>query len=373
MASNFEFLRQYWPDLAQLGEIAELYLFSDPNQCILKLGLLGERIATGIVSYEKIALPANTSTAGLLSVLERNNILPQKIDALLFAIRKAKSSAAYRTQYTVDQARTLLQATFHLGTWYMEVYGDGNFVATPYAEPADLSLQEDYQAILQKQEASLTELPVQAIANPTAASEIPAEKRRQKASDAADALLLSEAETKYLTAEKIRMDLSALPVVNYAIQQNKAPLFQTFVIQNISDTAIEHAEISITATPELCLPYTRQIDLLPAGCIYQAKDVRPILNAEYLASLTEKVTGFLQVSLLCDGQPLCTEYLEITALAYDEWPGMNLYPELLASFVTPNHPEVTKVIARAADQLGQWTQDPSLDAYQTKDSHRVLL
>lgn len=373
MASNFEFLRQYWPDLAQLGEIAELYLFSDPNQCILKLGLLGERIAAGIVSYEKIALPANTGTAGLLSVLERNNILPQKIDALLFTIQKAKSSAAYRTQYTVDQARTLLQATFHLSTWYMEIYGDCNFVPTPYAEPADLSRQEDYQTILQRLEASLAKLPVQATASPTAASEIPAEKRRQKASDAADALLLSEAETKYLTAEKIRMDLSALPVVNYTIQQNKAPLFQTFVIQNISDTAIKHAEISITATPELCLPYTRQIDLLPAGCIYQAKDVRPILNAEYLASLTEKVTGFLQVSLLCDGQALCTEYLEITALAYDEWPGMNLYPELLASFVTPNHPEVTKVIARAADQLGQWTQDPSLDAYQTKDSHRVLL
>lgn len=372
MASNFTFLRRYWPDLAQLGELAELYLFSDPKNCIFKLGTLGERIAAGILSYEAITVPEGTSPAGLLRLLERNRILPPKIDGLLFAIRKAQNSTIRQSQITVDQAKTLLQAAYHLSCWYMEVYGDGNFAAAPYAEPAGLSGQEDFQGTLQKQEEALAGLPAQVTAGPTAASGIPAEKRRQKAADAAEALTLSAAETQCLAAGQVRLELSALPVVNYAIQQNKMPLFQTFVIRNTSDTPIQHTELSITASPAFCLPYTKPIDLLPAGCTYQVKDVRPILDAAYLAGLTEKVTGLLQVSLLQDGQPLDTEYLELTALAYDEWPGMNLSPELLASFVTPNHPEVTKIVARAADQLGQWTQDPSLDAYQTKDPHRVL-
>ena len=31
MKSNFEFLKEYWPALAQIGETAENYLYSDPN------------------------------------------------------------------------------------------------------------------------------------------------------------------------------------------------------------------------------------------------------------------------------------------------------------------------------------------------------
>ena len=31
MKSNFEFLNRYWPALAQIGETAENYLYSDPN------------------------------------------------------------------------------------------------------------------------------------------------------------------------------------------------------------------------------------------------------------------------------------------------------------------------------------------------------
>lgn len=31
MKSNFEFLKEYWPALTQIGETAENYLYSDPN------------------------------------------------------------------------------------------------------------------------------------------------------------------------------------------------------------------------------------------------------------------------------------------------------------------------------------------------------
>ena len=44
MKSNFEFLNRYWPALAQIGETAENYLYSDPNACIFKIGLFAERL-----------------------------------------------------------------------------------------------------------------------------------------------------------------------------------------------------------------------------------------------------------------------------------------------------------------------------------------
>ena len=40
MKSNFEFLEKYWPALSQMANAAENYLYSDPNACMYKLGIL---------------------------------------------------------------------------------------------------------------------------------------------------------------------------------------------------------------------------------------------------------------------------------------------------------------------------------------------
>ena len=37
MRSNFDFLAHYWPDMAEIGALAEAYLYADPNACILNL------------------------------------------------------------------------------------------------------------------------------------------------------------------------------------------------------------------------------------------------------------------------------------------------------------------------------------------------
>ena len=57
MKSNFEFLKEYWPALAQIGETAENYLYSDPNACIYKIGLFTERLVQEILVFEGIVEP----------------------------------------------------------------------------------------------------------------------------------------------------------------------------------------------------------------------------------------------------------------------------------------------------------------------------
>lgn len=37
--------------------------------------------------------------------------------------------------------------------------------------------------------------------------------------------------------------------------------------------------------------------------------------------------------------------------AYDEWSGLLIMPEMIAAFITPNHPAVTTVIREASDFL----------------------
>jgi len=48
MKSNFSFLEQYWPDIAEIGSDAEVYLYSDADVCVFKLRQLGEHIVSAI-------------------------------------------------------------------------------------------------------------------------------------------------------------------------------------------------------------------------------------------------------------------------------------------------------------------------------------
>ena len=42
-------------------------------------------------------------------------------------------------------------------------------------------------------------------------------------------------------------------------------------------------------------------------------------------------------------------------MAYDQWTGARIMPELLATFVTPNHPILSRISVKASQFLEKWT------------------
>ena len=170
----------------------------------------------------------------------------------------------------------------------------------------------------------------------------------------------------------LRMEAAAAPVINYAMHQNGAAAVHTVVIENTGEAPIRDVQLEITAAPEFLLPFTQPIGHIPAGQTVTISRPKLILNGEYLAQMTEKVCGVLTFRLKDGEQVLAEQMAETEILAFDQWHGLGLYPELLASFVTPNHPQIARIIARATKYLGQWTGDTSMDAYQSQDQNRVL-
>ena len=57
MASNFAFLHEKFPELAELGMLAERYLRSDPQSCLMKTGLLCEGMIRVMFALDDITLP----------------------------------------------------------------------------------------------------------------------------------------------------------------------------------------------------------------------------------------------------------------------------------------------------------------------------
>lgn len=173
--------------------------------------------------------------------------------------------------------------------------------------------------------------------------------------------------------KKFDIEIQKTSFLNYALQQNKLPIIQQLVIHNKTAEDYHNVQLKIWSVPEMVKPFELNLEILPSDTPFLVKDVVLHANAEYLAGLTERVVGTLYLSLSKDEVILQEENYEMTALAFDEWHGSLIYPELLVSFVTPNHPEVIKINAKAANILGKWTGDSSLDAYQTKNSNRVVM
>ena len=57
MASNFAFLEESFPELAQVGILAERYWRSDTHSCLLKLGLLCEGMVKVMAIMDRVTLP----------------------------------------------------------------------------------------------------------------------------------------------------------------------------------------------------------------------------------------------------------------------------------------------------------------------------
>lgn len=169
-----------------------------------------------------------------------------------------------------------------------------------------------------------------------------------------------------------RIEAELLPVVNYALHQNMIRFLQSVTVINQGQVPLTDGELVFEASPSFCRGARKHLDLLPGGERLCLRETDLALDPEYLGSLTEQVQGELTIRLQKDGQELAVFRGQTAVLTFDQWQGSEVYPELLAAFVTPNHPAVAKILARAAEILGKWTGDPSLDGYQSQDPNRVL-
>ncbi|MFT3985117.1 MAG: DUF4011 domain-containing protein [Lachnospiraceae bacterium] len=160
-------------------------------------------------------------------------------------------------------------------------------------------------------------------------------------------------------------------VITYAIQQNGLRIVRNVNIKNNTEEDIQRIMLKVSSDNELIIPFEQGIETIQAGKELKLSDLRVIIKGDYLASLTERVVCILKVEV-CHGEDiLAVDYRNITALAYDEWPGLKYFPDMLAAFVTPNHPVIAELLQLTSRWLQKWTGQPSLEGYQCQDANRV--
>lgn len=202
MKSNFEFLKDSFPVLANFGELSEKYLYTDSNSCLMKLGMIGETIVNLIFTYDKLPLPYDNTAVNRIDTLYREGLIKHDLADILHALRKKRNLAVHENYASVEDGKALIQMAYSLTEWFMQTYGDWNYQSKPFVMPSDSAsaVSVDKAAEEAKEDLLMDEASKVAAAAPA----VSMDDRRKQAGKAAGRRFKSEAETRYLIDEQLR-------------------------------------------------------------------------------------------------------------------------------------------------------------------------
>lgn len=207
MSSNFSFFQGKWDVLANLGETAEKNVYHDPHTTVMKLRLFAETLTKFILASENIREAHGTTQVDRINTLRREGLLEPELIDIFETLRRKGNLAMHEAGYgKTEEAKALLQLTFRLSIWFMEVYGDWGFQALEYIEPQELSeqstesLQREYEEKVKKLEEELETIRQQAEGEQ---AEVKTE-RKKKSKKFMRRHQLTEAETRTIIDGKLR-------------------------------------------------------------------------------------------------------------------------------------------------------------------------
>ena len=161
-----------------------------------------------------------------------------------------------------------------------------------------------------------------------------------------------------------------VPCMNYSMVINKCPSIINCLIVNKEANDWQH--VRVTLEGEMLSAKQAFVDLIPAHSEFDLKDTLSLVaDGNALINLTEGINSHFTLAISVGDKEVLRHDFPIYLMVYDQWTGASIRPELLASFVTPNQPLLSRVAANAAKYLEKWTGSGSLNEYQSHDPNRV--
>lgn len=167
------------------------------------------------------------------------------------------------------------------------------------------------------------------------------------------------------------VQLEYMPCINYAMMHNHIAILKFCTVKNKDDHDWNMVRIFIHG--EYINPAESIIETIQAGQTLKINTLKIIVDANQLIELTEGIDSSFKLSLSIQNEIIFEHEYPFYLMAFDQWTGISVLPELLAAFVTPNHPLLSRVSVNASNFLNQWTGNSALDEYQTQNPNRVRM
>ena len=136
MPSNFNFLAEKFPELADDGRKAEKYLYADNEVCMFFIS----RIFDNVVKYLCSVNGVNNDGIRLaepINDLFQKNAIDEGVYLLLEMMRTFRNGNAHNKDYSLNESMILLQMSHVLCEWLMESYGKTGYTRKGFTMPQD--------------------------------------------------------------------------------------------------------------------------------------------------------------------------------------------------------------------------------------------
>ena len=171
--------------------------------------------------------------------------------------------------------------------------------------------------------------------------------------------------------ERIKVGGNILPIMNFAFQQNYIPMVRNLIFTNPGAETLRDLRLQISFEPAFAQAFSCPIgDLLPDTPV-EITPVRIIPVTDFFLGLTEKTIGSMCIEVWAGSEQIFRRVDTIDLLAYDEWPGISILPEMISAYVTPNHPKIAEILSSAGRFLTKWHGQPSFTGYQSGNPNTV--
>ena len=164
--------------------------------------------------------------------------------------------------------------------------------------------------------------------------------------------------------ERFSVELAYVPYFNLALQQNALPVVYALKLANRTGADLEHLECRFSAEPPFIHEKTISVDKIASGEELALDKLNIELNYDLLSQLSEGIKGRLKLEVAAGAEMLFQQDFDCEAFAPDQWLGIQIMPELLASFVTPNLEAVAHLQSSVACELERATGSAAIYGYQ---------
>jgi len=371
MKSNFEFLNSHFPVLANFGELAEKYLYSDSNSCLMKLGMIGETIVNLCFTYDRIPLPNNNTAADRINSLFREEIIPRDLMDVLHALRVNRNKAVHENYASVADGKALVQMAYSLCEWFMQTYGDWNYHNQPFVMPPETS--EPVSTDKQSEQAQEKRLIEEAEKTASAAPAVEKEARKKQSGKAASQRIKSEAETRYLIdeqlrkvgweadTERLRYSKGTRPAKGRNIAIAEWPTDSTVVNNGYVDYAL-FIDMQMVATIEAKAIHKD----IPSVIDYQCKDYsRNIRSADKPYQIGTWGSYKVPFTFATNGRPYLAQYDTKSGVWFLDLRQHDNNPKALRGWISPTG--ISELLEKDISARNQELQKMSYDLLRDKD------
>lgn len=166
-------------------------------------------------------------------------------------------------------------------------------------------------------------------------------------------------------------NINKVGILSYIFAQSDLALLDSIYFMNNTTQDLTDLICEITFEFDFVENYEMKIEEVKAGDFIEISPIF-LIHAKDLFDLTESIKDYMVVTIKDKmGNIYANKTENIPVLPINQWSGQTIFPETIASFVTPNIPDIIQLVSNASQHLKTLTGSPSFVGYDDENKNVV--